>query len=237
MDASALSDDLSDYDVISDPGRRSLESSVADLMLTPASEPPPAQEAYDKFATIRLTANDIQTNTRLSLGLGANRDNRTRRIYVDGAYDGFNAGHALQLRQAKLAFPSVHLVCGVFSDDLCETYGTPTTVPHLERCEVLRHCRWVDEVLPDAPWQINEEFLQSRHIDYIVVDEGIRLKGYDAMKRIGKVILTKRTMGLTVVSPTPAAPNAPPTPELATPKSPPTRPLASEDTPEPLVEF
>ncbi|KAJ3811372.1 cholinephosphate cytidylyltransferase [Lentinula aff. lateritia] len=253
MDASSiLSDDLSDYDVVSDPGRHSLESSIADLTPNPAptNEPSPVQEAYDKFATIRLTANDIQVNTRTSLGLApaassytkadrTGNDNRTKRVYIDGLFDIFNAGHALQLRQAKLSFPSVHLIAGVYSDELCECYGTPTTVPHLERCEILRHCRWVDEVLPDAPWQIDEQFLRERHIDYIVVEEGmtvdpacdkVRLKGYDAMKRIGKAIPTKRTIGITVVTPA-SLPNP------GTPKSPPIIALLSEETPEPLVEF
>ncbi|KAJ3713014.1 cholinephosphate cytidylyltransferase [Lentinula guzmanii] len=250
MDASSvLSDDLSDYDVVSDPGRHSLESSIADLnTLAPSSEPPPVQEAYDKFATIRLTANDIQANARASLGLPptvqstikANKvDNRTKCIYVDGLFDMFNAGHALQLRQAKLSFPSVHLIAGVYSDKLCECYGTPAAVPHLERCEILRHCRWVDEVFPDAPWQIDEQFLRERHIDYIVVEEGatvdptcdkVRLRGYDAMKRVGRVIPTKRTMGITMMTPTAF-------PSPGTPKSPPTVALLSDETPEPLVEF
>ncbi|KAE9399975.1 hypothetical protein BT96DRAFT_993431 [Gymnopus androsaceus JB14] len=201
-------------------------------MFGPATtEPPPTPEAYDKFATVRLSATDIQTCARTSLGLapaGKILDNRTRRIYVDGLFDIFNVGHALQLRQAKLSFPSVHLIIGVFSDQLCEAYGTPTAIPHLERCELVRHCRWVDQVLPDAP-----------NIDYVVLDEGatvdpacdkVRLKGYDAMKRIGKVILTKRTMGLTLVTPATSTPTAPPSP--TTPTSP-----AQEEIPEPLVEF
>ncbi|KAJ4473873.1 cholinephosphate cytidylyltransferase [Lentinula aciculospora] len=248
MDASSvLSDDLSDYDVVSDPGRHSLESSVADLNLDPTSEPPPVQEAYDKFATTRLTASEIQASTRASLGLAPvvpnrtshDKDNRIKRVYVDGLFDIFNVGHALQLRQAKLSFSSVHLIVGVYSDELCEHYGTPSAVPHLERCEILRHCRWVDEVLPDAPWQIDEQFLRERHIDYIVVEEGatvdpacdkVRLIGYDAMKRIGKVIPTKRTMGIAVVTPASF-------PSPGTPKSPPIVALLSEETPEPLVEF
>ncbi|KIK60457.1 hypothetical protein GYMLUDRAFT_43776 [Collybiopsis luxurians FD-317 M1] len=253
MDASSVhSDDLSDYDVVSDPGTRSLESSIADLVLnaaSPPTEPPPTIEASDKFATVRLTPNDIQLNVRLTLGLSPNASftNKTKRVYVDGFFDMFNAGHALQLRQAKLSFPSVHLICGVFSDALCESYGFPTTIPHLERCEVLRHCRWVDQVLPDAPWQIHQQFLSERNIDYIVVDEGttvdpkcdkVRLKGYDDMKRLGKVISTKRTLGLTVIPTSPSSPTPLPTPFLATPKSPPITALApEEDIPEPLVEF
>jgi choline-phosphate cytidylyltransferase len=29
------------------------------------------------------------------------------------------------------------------------------------RCEAVRHCRWVDEVVPDAPWVIDNDFLEK----------------------------------------------------------------------------
>lgn len=99
----------------------------------------------------------------------------------------------LQLRQAKLSFPSVQLIVGVFSDDICEEHGVPSEVPHADRCEVLRHCRWVDEVVPDAPWTLHERFLRARHVDYVAIDEGTsidpdvdreRLKGYDLVKSL-----------------------------------------------------
>jgi choline-phosphate cytidylyltransferase len=109
-----------------------------------------------------------------------------------------NAGrrsHALQLRQAKLSFPSVHLMVGVFSDTICSLSGPPTRTPHVERCEVVRHCRWADEVIPDAPWMVDEAFVLERRIDYVGVEVGasvdpsydkLRIHGYDAMKRLGK---------------------------------------------------
>lgn len=31
-----------------------------------------------------------------------------------------------------------------------------------ERAESLRHCRWVDEVIEDAPWVLDQSFL-DRH--------------------------------------------------------------------------
>lgn len=30
--------------------------------------------------------------------------------------------------------------------------------------------RWVDEVIPDAPWVINQEFLDKHNIDYVAHD-------------------------------------------------------------------
>lgn len=206
MDASSVSDDFSDYDVISNSG---LDSSLADLSLA-MSEPPPAQAARDRFDTATLSPEDIQKWTRDSEGKTKRRsssaDQRTVRVYVDGVFDIFGVGHALQLRQAKLAFPAVHLVVGVFSDELCSSYGSPAIFPHVERCEVVRHCRWVDEVIGDAPWRVDEQLLSKRRIDYVAIDEGItvdpkydtvRVKGYDEVKKLGRVILTRRTHGLT----------------------------------------
>src|SRR5438552_30908 len=35
-------------------------------------------------------------------------------------------------------------------------------VPLLFRCESCRHCKWVDQVVDDAPWVVNEAFLDTR---------------------------------------------------------------------------
>ncbi|KAF8637600.1 hypothetical protein AX17_002669 [Amanita inopinata Kibby_2008] len=227
MDSSnALSDD--DYDVISEPGQQSLESSIADIGRV-VFEPPPAPVARAKFETARLTAEEIQAHARKVLDASASRpstrqrpqlfvDNRTIRVYVDGTFDAFNAGHALQLRQAKLSFLSVYLVVGVFSDELMESYGYTASLPHVERCELVRHCRWVDEVVTEAPWTVSYEFLEQHKIQYLCVEEGItvdpschkaRLKGYDEMKSLGKVIPTRRTIGL---MPATRVTTCPPTP-------------------------
>ncbi|KZT27876.1 Nucleotidylyl transferase [Neolentinus lepideus HHB14362 ss-1] len=210
---SVTSDDL-DYDIISN-GPRSLESSIDDLGHVDTHdipEPPPTEAAREKLKTVSLTAEDIQAYVQRALGaspIGQQRgdvDRRMMRVYVDGVYDGFHAGHALQLRQAKLSFVSVYLIVGVFGDDLCRQYDYPVTLPHLERYEVLRHCRWVDEVSPEAPWVVTEEFLREQRIDYVALDEGTsidpdvdraRLQGYDVLKSLGRIIPTRRTSGLT----------------------------------------
>lgn len=79
--------------------------------------------------------------------------------------------HALQLRQAKLAFPSVHLLVGVPNDELCKTYKARTVLSYFERLESVRQCRWTDEVVPEAPWVITPEFIKKYEIDYVAHDE------------------------------------------------------------------
>lgn len=81
------------------------------------------------------------------------------------------ASHGLQLRQAKLSFPKVQLLVGVCSDDLCASHKSAPSMTHAERCEAVRQCRWVDEVIPDAPWVVDQEFLDKHGIDYIAHDE------------------------------------------------------------------
>ena len=40
-----------------------------------------------------------------------------------------------------------------------------------DRCENIRHCKWADEVIPEAPWIITPEFLEKHKIDYVAHDE------------------------------------------------------------------
>ncbi|KAJ7623273.1 cholinephosphate cytidylyltransferase [Roridomyces roridus] len=204
MDASVLSDD-SDYDIVSP------DNSIADLGRAAVTEPPPSQAAQETFNTCRLTAADIQNFVQSGLSCPASLT-RKKRIYVDGTFDGFNVRHALQLRQAKLAFPSVWLIVGVFSAESCELFGTPAVLPEVDRCEVVRHCRWVDEVMPNPPCTLDVAWLHRHKIDYVAIEQGAtvdpayhssRVKGYDELKRKGSVILTRRTTGVTVVAPTP----------------------------------
>ena len=104
MDNSVLSDE-SDYDVVSNSGgQRSLESSITDFAHCPGQtasevyEPPLPQAARERFKTACLSVLDIQTYVRRALDSPSFKGNflpdhdETVRVYVDGAFDAFNAG-------------------------------------------------------------------------------------------------------------------------------------------------
>lgn len=38
-------------------------------------------------------------------------------------------------------------------------------------CETVRHCRWVDQIIAEAPWVIDADFLTKHQIDYVAHDE------------------------------------------------------------------
>ncbi|KAK9762564.1 choline-phosphate cytidylyltransferase, variant 2 [Basidiobolus ranarum] len=126
---------------------------------------------------------------------------RPVRVYCDGIYDLFHFGHAKALEQAKKAFPEVYLLVGVCSDELTHKRKGKTVLTDHERYESLRHCKWVDEVVEDAPWYVTQEFLDQHQIDYVAHDDipYASMESTDVyafVKKQGKFLPTQRTEGV-----------------------------------------
>ncbi|XP_010519016.1 PREDICTED: choline-phosphate cytidylyltransferase 1-like isoform X1 [Tarenaya hassleriana] len=132
---------------------------------------------------------------------------RPIRVYADGIYDLFHFGHARSLEQAKKLFPNTYLLVGCCNDEVTHKYKGKTVMTDEERYESLRHCRtfdrWVDEVIPDAPWVVTQEFLDKHRIDYVAHDSlpyadtsGAGKDVYEFVRAVGKFKETKRTDGI-----------------------------------------
>ena len=81
------------------------------------------------------------------------------RGYIDGGFDLPHSGHYNAIRQSKNMCDV--LVLGVNSDaDLLKTKG-PTIMNNRERNEIMRHCKFVDEVIEETPYTPSLQFLDD----------------------------------------------------------------------------
>jgi|TARA_B100001123_G_C14890195_1_gene859555 glycerol-3-phosphate cytidylyltransferase len=80
--------------------------------------------------------------------------------------DLFHYGHANFLRQAKQF--GDHLIVGIHSDEVVSGYKRTPIMSMEERIETVSSCRYVDEVVPDAPLAVDQEWLNIHRVDLVV---------------------------------------------------------------------
>jgi ethanolamine-phosphate cytidylyltransferase len=92
------------------------------------------------------------------------------RIWMDGAFDMMHFGHMNAFRLGKAL--GTTLIVGVNSDEsitLCK--GKPVTSED-ERIETVKGCKWVDEIVTDVPYVMNDTYLKEiilkHRLDFIV---------------------------------------------------------------------
>nr|CAB3459204.1 unnamed protein product [Digitaria exilis] len=131
------------------------------------------------------------------------RRQRPVRVYMDGCFDMMHYGHCNALRQARAL--GDELIVGVISDDEIKANKGPPVTPLHERMIMVRAVKWVDDIIPDAPYAITEEFMNKLfteyNIDYIIHgdDPCLLPDGTDAYalaKKAGRYKQIKRTEGV-----------------------------------------
>lgn len=90
------------------------------------------------------------------------------RVYIDGVWDLFHAGHLECLRYAKTLFKEVILVAGVVSDLDAASYKRTPIFSENDRRNIIEQIRYVDEVVFPAPLTVTNDFLDSNKIDIVV---------------------------------------------------------------------
>jgi cytidyltransferase-like protein len=109
------------------------------------------------------------------------------RVYVDMVADLFHPGHVQFLSKAR-AFGDA-LVVGIHSDDTVASYKRRPLMTMVERMAVVAGCRYVDEVVADAPLVLDAAWVKTHRIDLVVhgddFDEDMAAKLYGVPMEMG----------------------------------------------------
>jgi cytidyltransferase-like protein len=87
-------------------------------------------------------------------------------VYVDMIADMFHPGHVSFLKKAKAQ--GDYLIVGIIGDEVATDYKRTPIMTLEERSEMVRSCRYVDEVIENSPICVPSEFLDEHKIDWVV---------------------------------------------------------------------
>ncbi|GBE62208.1 ethanolamine-phosphate [Babesia ovata] len=123
-----------------------------------------------------------------------------KRIYVDGVFDLLHWGHLNALRQSQEL--GGNIIVGVVSDDEARnTKGIAPIYTASERAELIRGCRWVDEVIVDTPYEVSLDFLTNvAKCDMVAHGDDVAIGSsgkdcYEEVKNAGKLVHFRRSRG------------------------------------------
>lgn len=122
-----------------------------------------------------------------------------RKVWLDGCFDMFHYGHANAIRQARTHGDYVYV--GIHSFEDIQRHKSIPVMLDEERYEVLKACKWADEVVMNTPFVTEMSIVKKFgcslvvHGNDIVTDE----EGHDTYHKVkaeGKFETVNRTIGI-----------------------------------------
>ena len=86
--------------------------------------------------------------------------------YTYGVFDMFHIGHLNLFKRIKDNFHK--LIVGVHNDEQVMTYKNKPTIPYQERLEIVKSCKYVDDVCENAELIVTNKLLDSINVNYVV---------------------------------------------------------------------
>jgi len=109
------------------------------------------------------------------------------RVFADMTADLFHYGHVEFLKQAHAL--GDYLIVGIHGDGDVETNKRKPILTMDQRVRAVAGCRWVDEVISDAPWRFDPSWIEKYRIDLVVHGDDYSLEQaefcYEAPIRLG----------------------------------------------------
>ena len=93
-------------------------------------------------------------------------------VYIFGAWDVVRIEHLEMLKKAKTSEKNVFLYVGVWDDEMIKFYkGEKPKLSLQERVQILLACKWVDDVVIGAPYEVTNDLNKSLGIQKILDNE------------------------------------------------------------------
>lgn len=122
-------------------------------------------------------------------------------VYTGGTFDLFHAGHVKFLKQCKrIAGDGGKVIVSLNRDEFIEAYkGNAPIGSYAERENVLRACRYVDEVIPNFGDADSKIAILHVKPDFVVIGDDWAKKDYYAQMQFTQDWLDKHNIGLIYV--------------------------------------
>jgi len=110
-------------------------------------------------------------------------------VYIDGAWDLFHPGHIEFMRKAREL--GTFLLVGICDDDTVNKHkGSNWPIMDLhERTLCVLSCKYVDEVIIGAPWEVSKDLITTMNVHLVVhgthVDYHSKQDPYRVAKELG----------------------------------------------------
>lgn len=167
----------------------------------------PAPFSNDPIALKRLEECDYSQRWTLQELWSGVRPSRPIRVIADGVFDVFHVGHANLFRQVKTEllppWCEVYAIARTCGDADAVALKSRPLQDESTRREMLRHCRYVDEVIFELAWSTTPELCWKHKVDFVAhdavpYDMGCNDDGdlYGWAKRANMFLATQRTSGV-----------------------------------------
>ena len=117
------------------------------------------------------------------------------RVYADMVADLFHYGHIRFLQRARAL--GDFLVVGIHADDVVMSYKRRPTLTVEERVLAVRGCRYVDEVIPNAPLVVDTAWIERHRIDLVAHADDFDEDELDRFYRVPREMGIFRTVPYT----------------------------------------
>jgi choline-phosphate cytidylyltransferase len=122
------------------------------------------------------------------------------RVYADVVADLFHRGHVEFFKKLKSLYENTHVIIGVQSDKTTAEYKRKPIFCMDDRAEIIRNCKFVDEIILDPPFLITEEFIKLHKIDIVAhgndMTEFLKTHNYPIPIKLGIMRTVPRWEGI-----------------------------------------